>query len=247
VNEVRAPSAAVRSKGFPWIPAPPLRQSARRLLRDVDRYPGLYLPRAAAVALLALIAYQCAALYQAVVMPLESRTERSGPPPQLHPATMLTGFDPFFAVAPAAAGPAEATGLTLHGLRQDRGTGRGSAVIGRSDGAQRSFGVGEEIAPGTRLKTVGFDHVIVVRHGVEERLAFREFSSAAPGAASRAGAFPPPYSPAPAPPVDLRSRRPAPSATAPPARSIDFADPSTLPASLTGAPALPQPRAAAKR
>lgn len=229
---------------------PLFRQSAQRLLRHVDRSPGLYLPRAAGFALAALIAYQCATLYGVIATPLDDGPERAARPPQVQPATLLASFDPFFTTAAAGtAAPIAAADLTLHGFRQDRRTGGGSAIISQSDGAQRSFGIGEEIAPGIVLKQVGSNHVLIIRHGLDERLAFKEFESTGSAAAPAARTVPSPYSspPAPSPAVEIRPRRPAPRGPALPARSVDFADPSTLPASLTSGPALPDRGSTPKR
>jgi hypothetical protein len=214
---------------------PLLGRSARRLLRHVDRCPGLYLPRVGGAALAALIAYQCATLYNVIVTPLDGRPERTVRPTHLQPATSLTSFDPFFTAAVASAAPIAATDLTLHGFRQNRETGGGSAIISHSDGTQSSFGIGEEIAPGIVLKKVGFDHVTITRHGSDERLAFKAFASTGSAATPTARTVRSPYTPAPAASsaVEIRPRPPAPRASTLPARSIDFADPSTLPASLT--------------
>lgn len=216
---------------------PPLGQSARRLLSHIDRCPGLYLPRIGGVALAALIAYQCAALFGVIVTPLDAPPDRAARPSQVQPATLLTSFDPFFTAATATAAPAPvaAADLTLHGFRQDRRTGGGSAIISQSDGAQRSFGIGEEIAPGIVLKQVGSDHVTIIRHGLDERLVFEDFESTGSAATPAARTIPSPYTPPPAasPVAEARPRRAAPRGPALPARSIDFADPSTLPASLT--------------
>lgn len=214
----------------------PLFRQARRLLHHIDRYPGLYLPRAAGVALAALIAYQCATLYGVIVTPLDGPPESAIRLSQPQPATLLASFDPFFpaGAAPTAAAIA-ATDLTLYGLRQDQRPGGGSAIISQSDGAQRSFAIGEEIASGIVLKQIGSDHVVVSRHGVDERLAFKDFESAGPATESMARAAPLPDRVAPV--TSSAARVPlqpaAPRRTALPPRSVDFADPSTIPASLT--------------
>jgi general secretion pathway protein C len=212
-----------------------LLRQARRLLNHIDRYPGLYLPRAAGVALAVLIAYQCATLYGVIVTPLDGPPRQAARPPQLQPATLLATFDPFFSAAASAPAAIAATDLMLHGLRQDRRTGGGSAIISQSDGAQRSFGIGEEIAPGIALKQVGSDHVIIARHGLDERLAFKEFAPTGSAATPAMRSVPSPYAPTPAasPAVEVRQKQPAPRGPTLPARSIDFADPSTLPTSLT--------------
>ncbi|HEX8482516.1 MAG TPA: type II secretion system protein N [Allosphingosinicella sp.] len=230
------PDQRPRNRFSPSLPL--LRQSAGRLLRHLDRHPGLYLARATELALGALIAYQCATLLSVIVTPLDSRPDRAAPPPRLAPAARLGSFDPFFTAASAAAAPIAATGLTLHGLRRDGRTGGGSAIIGQSGGPQRSFGVGEDIAPGLVLKQVGSDHVIIVRNGMDERLAFEAFGSTGPAATTAARPVQSPFGarPAASPAAGVPPRRPAPRAPGVPARSIDFADPSTLPASLTTPP-----------
>jgi general secretion pathway protein C len=204
-------------------------------LGHIDRYPGLYLPRVASVALAALIAYQCATLYSVIVTPLDGRPELPARPPELRPAALLGSFDPFFTDASAAVAPVAPVDLTLHGLRRDGRTGGGSAIISQSDGAQRSVGVGEEIAPGLILKQVGFDHAIVIRNGMDERLAFKAFGSAGPVPTPAARTAQPPFTPAPraSPAIEAPPRQPAPRVRALPPRSVDFADPSTIPASLT--------------
>lgn len=212
----------------------PLLGQARGLLHHIDRYPGLYFPRAAGVALAALIAYQCTALYGVIVTPLDDQPRPAVRQPQ--PATLLASFDPFFpsGAAPTAAAIA-ATDLTLYGLRQDGRPGGGSAIISRSDGAQRSFGVGEEIASGIVLKQIGSDHVVVSRHGADERLSFKDFEPAGPANASTARTAPSPYmvTPVASPAARVPPRPTAPRGTGLPPRSVDFADPSTIPASLT--------------
>ena len=67
----------------------------------------------------------------------------------------------------AAAGPTVVTSLNLklYGVREDRATGRGSAIIALPDGRQMSFAVGEEVMPGVTLTAVGFDNVTISRNG----------------------------------------------------------------------------------
>jgi hypothetical protein len=222
------PDRRLRNPSSPW-------QSARRLLGHIDRYPGLYVPRAAGIVLAALAAYQCATLYSVIVMPLDGRTEQIAPPTKSQPVTLLGSFDPFFTAASAATAPVAPVDLTLHGLRQDGRTGGGSAIISQSDGVQRSVGVGEEIAPGLVLKQVGSDHVIVIRNGMDERLAFKAFESTGPAATPTARTVQSPLALAPSasPAVEVRPRPVTPRVRALPPRSVDFADPSTIPASLT--------------
>ena len=60
--------------------------------------------------------------------------------------------------------------LKLYGVREDRATGRGAAIIALPDGRQLSFAVGEEIMPGVTLTAVGFDNVTISRGGAAEQI-----------------------------------------------------------------------------
>ena len=55
-------------------------------------------------------------------------------------------------------------------MRTNESSGGGSAIIAGEDGIQKSFAVGEEVAPGVTLDAVAFDHVILSRGGVKESL-----------------------------------------------------------------------------
>jgi general secretion pathway protein C len=122
--------------------------------------------------LLVLIAVQAARLIWTAVTPL-------GPVGDWKAATgqalrtdgaVLAAFDPFFRLS--AGGPVVVTSLNLKltGVREDRATGRGSAIIQLPDGRQLSFGVGEEIMPGVTLAAVGFDNVTISRGGMQEQI-----------------------------------------------------------------------------
>jgi general secretion pathway protein C len=80
--------------------------------------------------------------------------------------------------------------LKLFGVREDRASGRGSAIIGIGDGQQRSFLVGDEVMPGVTLTAVGFDSVTVSRGGAPEQLFLDQSPPATmvgPGATSFSG------------------------------------------------------------
>ncbi len=100
--------------------------------------------------------------------------------------SLLTRFDPFFRDAPAG-GTVTVTSLPLKlfGTRLDQAVGRGSAIIAMPDGTQASYGVGDEIVPGVRLKSVAFDNVTIERGGVPEQLFLDQSVAASPVAASR--------------------------------------------------------------
>ena len=153
------------------------------------------------LALLALIAIQAARLFWILVTPLgpvgDWKAATAATPAT---GTALAEFDPFFRLG-GTAGPATVTSLNLklHGVREDRATGRGSAIIALPDGTQRSFAVGEEIMPGVTLAAVGFDSVTINRGGTPEQIILDQSAPA-------------PVGPTPAPAVAA-----APEVAAPPA------------------------------
>lgn len=145
---------------------------ARRLLRRVPR-STVY--SAMELALLSLLALQCARLVWTLVTPVgpvgEWRAESAVRAPAAGASALLGQFDPFFRLS-GEAGPVVVTSLALElfGVREDRATGRGSAIIGTPDGQQRSYTVGEEIVPGVVLTAVAFDSVTLSRGGTAEQL-----------------------------------------------------------------------------
>jgi general secretion pathway protein C len=151
------------------------------------------------LALLALIALQCARLIWTALTPVGplggwQSTAASGSDAS---AGLLGAFDPFFRLS-GAAGPVTVTSLNLKlfGIRQDQASGQGSAIIAGSDGQQRSIAVGEEIEPGVSLKSVDFDSVTISRGGADEQL-FMDQSTTPAIVTPPAG----PARPAPTPPV----------------------------------------------
>ncbi len=131
--------------------------------------------------LLALIAVQTARLFWIMVAPLGPVGDwkaTTGQPVRADGAT-LAAFDPFFRLS--AGGPVVVTSLNLKltGVREDRATGRGAAIIQLPDGRQLSFGVGEEIMPGVTLTAVGFDNVTISRGGSQEQIFLDQSQPAA--------------------------------------------------------------------
>ena len=145
---------------------------ARRLLRRVPRGTVF---SAFELVLLSLLAVQSARLVWTIVTPVdpigEWRTATALRPAAPGAAALLGSFDPFFRLS-GEAGPMVVTSLNLKlfGVREDRASGRGSAIIGTPDGQQRSFAVGDEIVPGVKLVGVTFDGVTIDRGGVSEQL-----------------------------------------------------------------------------
>lgn len=168
---------------------------ARRLLRRV-RVVNIY--GAAELALLALLAVQVARLFWTVVTPVGPLGDWRPATPAVAglPADALASFDPFFRLQ-ADTGPATVTSLqlTLFGTRIDEAQGGGSAIVAGADGVQRSVAVGEEVAPGVRLKTVAFDHVTLDRGGADEDLFIDQSGAVQPvqrgGTPPSPGAAPP--------------------------------------------------------
>lgn len=131
--------------------------------------------------LLVLIAVQAARLIWTMVTPLGpvgAWQSASAQAPRGDGA-VLAAFDPFFRLS--AGGPVVVTSLNLKltGVREDRATGRGAAIIQLPDGRQLNFMVGEEVMPGVTLAAVGFDNVTISRGGAQEQI-FIDQSTPAP-------------------------------------------------------------------
>lgn len=172
---------------------------ARRMLR---RVPRTTIYSALELALLSLLAIQCARLVWTMVTPVgpvgEWQAASAMRPLAAASSALLGEFDPFFRLA-GTGGPAVVTSLNLklYGIREDRASGRGSAIISTPDGMQRSFAVGDEIVPGVTLAAVAFDSVTISRGGTPEQLYLDQSQPAATVAPAPVGTMPPP----PAPPV----------------------------------------------
>jgi general secretion pathway protein C len=170
---------------------------AERLFRRLPRFTAL---SALELLLLALIAVQAARLVWTLVTPAGPVGAWRAPGALATPGgdAILADFDPFFRLS-AGGGPGVVSSLDLklYGVREDRATGRGSAIIALPDGSQRSFAVGDEIMPGVRLAAVGFDHVTIDRSGVAEQIFLdqsRPVSTIAPADAGQTAYTPPPDS-----------------------------------------------------
>lgn len=100
----------------------------------------------------------------------------------------FSAFDPFFRLNHSAGEPGVVTSLnlTLHGVRADQASGRGSAIIGLPDGTQNSYAVGDEIVPGAVLAGVAFDSVTIRRDGASETLYLDQSTAASSAAAPEA-------------------------------------------------------------
>ena len=127
--------------------------------------------------LLALVAIQAAKLFWVVATPVGPFGEwRPAPPRLLSPeaqTALIAAVDPFVrqgsAVASAAAA-APSLNLQLFGTRASAGRVPGSEILATSDGEQKSYLVGEEVAPGVTLSAVFFDHVVLSRGSTTETI-----------------------------------------------------------------------------
>ena len=107
-------------------------------------------------------------------------------------SAVLAAVDPFFRSGSAGqAAPAAPADLQLFGTRLGSDGIPGSAILGPPDGDQRSYLVGEEVAPGVKLVAVHFDHVDLDRGGIRQSLYMpgAEDSASTPSGASIADAF----------------------------------------------------------
>lgn len=109
-------------------------------------------------------------------------------------SAVLGAVDPFFRARPA--GPATRAApidLQLFGTRLGSDGIPGSAILGPPGGDQRSYVIGEEVAPGVKLAAVHFDHVDLDRGGVRQSLfmpgAEADAPAVVPSGTSLANAF----------------------------------------------------------
>ncbi|MGN6375207.1 MAG: type II secretion system protein N [Sphingomonas sp.] len=164
---------------------------ARALAR---RFPRANLYTVGELLLIAVLAVQCARLVWVIVTPVTPLGDwrPAQPGGSGVPGAVLRGFDPFFRLSNGAAKPAAITALnlTLFGVRVNEATGGGSAIIGTSDGMQQSYAVGDEIMPGTTLKSVAFDHVSIDHGGAVEDLYIDQSQPVTPVAAPSGESLP---------------------------------------------------------
>jgi general secretion pathway protein C len=106
-------------------------------------------------------------------------------------SAVLAAMDPFFRSGSAAqAGAAAPVDLQLFGTRLGSDGVPGSAILGQPEGEQRSYVVGEEVAPGVKLAAVHFDHVVLERGGVRQSLQMPDAQPAGgPSAGPTGGAI----------------------------------------------------------
>lgn len=149
--------------------------------------------------LLACVAVQLSRLLWVLVTPVGPFNDWTPRQARLLPVqaqtSLLAVVDPFFrqgATDPAAPAQFPSIELGLFGVREERGAGGGSAIIGPPGGEQRSYVVGEEVSPGVKLAAVFFDFVVLDAGGQQQKLYMDGSSSgqAAPASAPAPGAAP---------------------------------------------------------
>ncbi len=160
--------------------------------RQADRLAGGIAPgpllTTLEFALLGVLGVALARLAWAIVTPVDPVGNWQPQRSLVAPDTSIIGsFDPFFRQAADAATEVSSLGLTLLGTRVDTVSGRGSAIIGTSDGVQSSYAVGDEISPGVRLTAVSFDSVTIDSGGRRESLFLDQSSGSAPVTPESAG------------------------------------------------------------
>ncbi len=162
---------------------------AQRLIR---RLPRTTVFSALELLLLSLLAIQCARLMWVMITPVgpigDWRGDAGVAALAAPDASLFGQFDPFFRLEGGSAIVVTELDLQLFGVRQDRATGRGSAIIAQQNGEQTNYLVGEEIMPGVILKSVGFDYVTIERGGAEEQIFLDQSGGTPTPSASRPAA-----------------------------------------------------------
>lgn len=122
--------------------------------------------------LIAVLAWQVAKLGWAVLTPAPplGNWQPATHAPASIDRTSIFSFDPFFRTAADENAAVSSLDLVISGIRVDTVSGRGSAIIATSGGAQASYAVGDTIQPGVILKSVDFDSVTIDRSGTPEKL-----------------------------------------------------------------------------
>jgi len=154
--------------------------SGARAQMFLRRLPSYDISFAIEFMALAIVAWACASLFWAFVSPLGPigrwHDQTAAAPPSS--TAILASVDPFFRSVGNPAVEVATIDLTLFGVRQDRASGRGSAIIGLPDGSQASFMVGETVTAGVTLGSVDFDSVTLIHNGRRELLFLDQSSPA---------------------------------------------------------------------
>lgn len=154
---------------------------AQRLLR---RLPRTTVYSAMEIILLSVLAVQCARLVWAIFTPVgpigDWRGDGGTPVLPTPDSAYFESFDPFFRLEGGGTLIVTDLDIQLFGVREDRATGRGSAIIALPSGEQISYVVGDAIMPGVILESVGFDFVTITRNGAREQIFLDQSGGASP-------------------------------------------------------------------
>lgn len=165
-----------------------LNAGTQRLLRRLPRTNWL---KVLEIVLIAVLAVQCARLVWAIATPVgpigDWRSDAGVPTLTAPDRALFERFDPFFRLESDGQLVVTDLDLRLFGVRQNRASGRGSAIIALPNGEQDSFSVGDELMPGVILESVAFDFVTISRDGASEQI-FLDQSATPPAASQSASA-----------------------------------------------------------
>ena len=149
------------------MPALPTFRDPQALLSRLGGTGALV--RLAEVAVVALLALQCARLVWLLLPPAPLGTLPDAGAGLMAPRLERLSIDAFHPGA-ATGAIADTSGLRLYATRG--GAAGGSAIVADRDGIQRSYAVGDEIAPGVVLAAVHADHAILESAGRRTELRF---------------------------------------------------------------------------
>lgn len=114
--------------------------------------------------LLPVLLFRAVAMLRAPVPPPSAPTL-----PERPDETLLSTRDLFFphALTGGEGLPVTTLPLSLHGIRLDGTTGRGSAIIAGEDGRQTLYEVGDDLGDGATLVAIAADHVVLAHTSAE--------------------------------------------------------------------------------
>lgn len=123
--------------------------------------------------LITLIVIQSARLFWVIITPVGPFGDWRPTAPRSFSSSeqvaLLSSVNPFERDGSTVMAAGPAVSLILYGVRAG-GIGGGGAILGTADGEQVSYSIGDEVAPGVRLRSVAFDHVVLDQGGRQQTL-----------------------------------------------------------------------------
>jgi general secretion pathway protein C len=150
------------------VPALPTFRDPQALLSRLGGTDALV--RLAEVAVVAMLALQCARLVWLLLPPAPLGTIPDAGAGLMAPRLERLSIDAFHPGA-ATGAIADTSGLRLYATRAS--SAGGSAIVADRNGMQRSYAVGDEVAPGVVLAAVHADHAILESAGRRTELRFQ--------------------------------------------------------------------------